>query len=349
MDRDSANDPGLCFASGTMGAGMDEPEELDRVAGQLFQGALTPEALPEAVASLAAWLQPAIGTDSSDESGRSDAPPWCTLVTRGGGDSEHCRRTHPTDNSQEPAEHPCAVCTFLDGATPNWHRIIDLFVRCRALREFADHAASWAHTSHVAAIILTPGGQVLDCDFRGESFLKTGKVLRTQGAQLRCVDTNSQPNLNAALKETASSGRTSNILLHAPEEPDKRFSLTLTRMQSRPATANGELPTLAPDLLCLVAPLDGRRIATAQQLMDFFGLSRAEARLARAICHGDSVEEYARDQGLRLPTVRTQLSSVFNKTGTDRQATLVRLIAGIPVVRDGGNGEKPHGASDEQK
>ena len=68
--------------------------------------------------------------------------------------------------------------------------------------------------------------------------------------------------------------------------------------------------------------------------MDFFGLSGAEARLARAICHGDSVEEYARDQGLRLPTVRTQLSSIFNKTGTLRQAALVRLIAGIPVVRD---------------
>jgi DNA-binding CsgD family transcriptional regulator len=71
-----------------------------------------------------------------------------------------------------------------------------------------------------------------------------------------------------------------------------------------------------------------------RQLMDFFGLSAAEARLARAICHGDSVEEYATDQGLRLPTVRTQLSSIFHKTGTERQATLVRLIAGIPVVRD---------------
>jgi hypothetical protein len=28
------------------------------------------------------------------------------------------------------------------------------------------------------------------------------------------------------------------------------------------------------------------------------------------------------------------LRAVFEKTGTQRQATLVRLIAGIPVVRD---------------
>ena len=68
--------------------------------------------------------------------------------------------------------------------------------------------------------------------------------------------------------------------------------------------------------------------------MDLCALSAAEARLARALANGDSVEEYARDHDLRLPTVRSQLRAVFEKTGTQRQATLVRLIAGIPVVRD---------------
>jgi len=186
----------------------------------------------------------------------------------------------------------------------------------------------------VAAIILTQNARVLDCDYRAQSFLKAGNVLRMLGGQLYCADANLQPNFNSALKETAGNGRTANILLHPPEQPDKRFSLTLTRLQLRPSTANFGESAKIPDILCLVAPLDGRRIATARQLMDFFQLSAAEARLARAICHGDSVEEYARDQGLRLPTVRTQLSSIFNKTGTERQVSLVRLIAGIPVVRD---------------
>jgi len=84
-------------------------------------------------------------------------------------------------------------------------------------------------------------------------------------------------------------------------------------------------------------------------VIDFFGLSRAEARLARAICHGDSVENYARDHDLRLPTVRTQLSSVFNKTGTDRQAELVRLVAGIPVVREESRAEAVQGTAEERR
>ncbi len=219
----------------------------------------------------------------------------------------------------------------------------------RAVHELADHAASGVHSSHIAAIIVTPDGRVIDYDHRGESFLKAGQVLHTRAKQLRCTDTNRQATFTAALKETSTSGRTSNLLLHAPDQPDQRFSLTLTRMQRPLPDATKAQAGPASDVLCLVAPLDGRRIATAQQLMDFFGLSRAEARLARAISHGDSVEDYARDQGLRLPTVRTQLSSVFNKTGTDRQAALVRLIASIPVVRDAARAGPAQGTPNERR
>ena len=218
-----------------------------------------------------------------------------------------------------------------------------------AAHELADHAAGSVHISHVAAIIVAPDGRVIDYDYRGESFLKAGRVLRTRARQLRCTDANLQTTFNAALKETSLTGRNTNLLLHAPDEPDKRFSLTLTRMRRPLADAAKAQASSTADVLCLIAPLDGRRIATAQQLIDFFGLSRAEARLARAICHGDSVENYARDHGLRLPTVRTQLSSVFNKTGTDRQAELVRLVAGIPVVREESRAEAVQGTAEERR
>ncbi len=89
-------------------------------------------------------------------------------------------------------------------------------------------------------------------------------------------------------------------------------------------------------MLCLVAPLDHRRTATVHQLMKLFGLSAAEARLARALASGETLEAYARENALKMPTVKTQLQATFAKTGTDRQAALVRLIMGIPAVRDMG-------------
>lgn len=62
-------------------------------------------------------------------------------------------------------------------------------------------------------------------------------------------------------------------------------------------------------------------------------VSPAEAHLARALCHGETLEEYAEAQSVKLPTVKTQLRAVFAKTQTDRQVALVSLISRIPPLR----------------
>jgi DNA-binding CsgD family transcriptional regulator len=306
---------------------VDEYRELDRTRGPRVAKGLSEEVLPEAIAALAAWLRATTG-------GAADADiPICRLGGDGHGSGDGlCRWMQPPDKAMAASGSPCELCDLMQGSQPDWRRIVELFVQCRAWREFSGNAAQGAHTSHIAAIMLTAAGHVLDSDYRGESFLRSGNVLRLQGGQLACAETACQPLFNAALRETMATGRSSNLLVHAIDQPGKRYSLTLSRMQRRPPAE--PRPAAVAELLCLVAPLDGRRIATARQLMDLFGLSAAEARLARALCHGDSVEEYARDQGLRQPTVRTQLSSIFAKTHTERQVELVRLIVGIPVVRD---------------
>jgi len=76
-----------------------------------------------------------------------------------------------------------------------------------------------------------------------------------------------------------------------------------------------------------------RRLATAAQLMQLFGLSPAEARLLRALVQGTTLDDYARECDVRLTTLKTQLKSLFAKTGTHRQADLVRLVMDVPAVR----------------
>lgn len=71
---------------------------------------------------------------------------------------------------------------------------------------------------------------------------------------------------------------------------------------------------------------------TEEQLSSQFGLTPAEARLAKVMSEGGSVSEYAANQGLSKHTVRSQLRSVFGKTGTHRQAQLASLLAGVPVI-----------------
>ena len=68
-------------------------------------------------------------------------------------------------------------------------------------------------------------------------------------------------------------------------------------------------------------------------LSALFRLSPAEARLAIGLLRGDSAADCARTAGVGLATIRSQLHSIFNKTGVRRQAQLVALLARVPMLR----------------
>jgi DNA-binding CsgD family transcriptional regulator len=59
---------------------------------------------------------------------------------------------------------------------------------------------------------------------------------------------------------------------------------------------------------------------------EHFGLTPAQAALAHELIAGDGVEAAAGRLGLSRATVRTHLVRLFQKTGTRRQAELVRLM-----------------------
>ena len=71
-------------------------------------------------------------------------------------------------------------------------------------------------------------------------------------------------------------------------------------------------------------------------LMDAYGLTPAEAKVALAVSSGLSVPETASRLGLSPNNIKTQLRSVFAKSGTSGQTELARLIASIGLLRAGG-------------
>ena len=72
---------------------------------------------------------------------------------------------------------------------------------------------------------------------------------------------------------------------------------------------------------------DGALPAEAlEQARERYGLTPAEARLALHLSSGLSLDEAAGELGVAVGTVRTRLKQVFAKTGTHRQASLVRLL-----------------------
>lgn len=70
----------------------------------------------------------------------------------------------------------------------------------------------------------------------------------------------------------------------------------------------------------------------AMRLCDLYGLSRAEARVAALLAQGNRLDETAQILGVAYETVRKHLKQIFSKTGTDRQAELVRMLVGGPAA-----------------
>ena len=69
------------------------------------------------------------------------------------------------------------------------------------------------------------------------------------------------------------------------------------------------------------------------QIMDAFGLTQAEARVALATSSGNNVAETARLLNLSPNTIKTHLRRVFTKTATAGQTELSGLIVAVGSVR----------------
>ena len=123
-------------------------------------------------------------------------------------------------------------------------------------------------------------------------------------------------------------------------------AIRLACLQRRSSALAASQGTQAP-LRLMVAPMDsagGReaavwilapqspRLPHPRILGVLFGLSRAEARLALRLLAGQTPQECAREAGVGVATVRSQLHSMFAKTGARRQAELVALLARVPVL-----------------
>jgi len=109
--------------------------------------------------------------------------------------------------------------------------------------------------------------------------------------------------------------------------PRSPLYLTVTPLRSKDQIGN--IPWIgvgAPIAFITVTDPDSDRQRQEENLRHRFGLTRAEAGLAAEILKGDGRVAAARRRGISDATAKTQLSSIFEKTGTHRQAELIRIL-----------------------
>jgi DNA-binding CsgD family transcriptional regulator len=81
--------------------------------------------------------------------------------------------------------------------------------------------------------------------------------------------------------------------------------------------------------IILITPVASRDLPSANVIQGLFDLTPAEARVARALGAGITINELSTTSGASIATIRNQVRSVFAKTGMHRQAELVGLLQGL--------------------
>lgn len=80
--------------------------------------------------------------------------------------------------------------------------------------------------------------------------------------------------------------------------------------------------------MCIAMPVVPQTVPGAEVLQGLFDLTPAEAKAARALTSGETVNSLAQQLGLSRETIRSHLKSIFGKTGVTRQADLIALLSG---------------------
>ena len=135
-----------------------------------------------------------------------------------------------------------------------------------------------------------------------------GQTLRQLIAEALRASHNIAASPGGVMRLTRPSGRSSYEVLVAPVS-DSTLALGFS----------GPLATV------FVRDPEMQAVALPDRVQRLYGLTAAEAKLMQALVAGDTLEVAADRFGVRKETVRSQLRSVFLKTGTSSQVELVRL------------------------
>ncbi len=101
------------------------------------------------------------------------------------------------------------------------------------------------------------------------------------------------------------------------------LSITVTPLNAEtwPIVSSG------PSVLVCVTDLTSDVDVSEDRMRGLFALTAAEARVARLILRGAAPRQVAETCGVGVSTVRSQLGSIFSKTGAADQAELSRLLS----------------------
>ncbi|NEX93677.1 helix-turn-helix transcriptional regulator [Caulobacter sp. 17J65-9] len=205
------------------------------------------------------------------------------------------------------------------------HMARSLAVQDRLKTASLETAAAVQALDHVRAgvLVVDPDARVRFANLVAEAQLQQGALSLALGrVHGRCPDATRA--LHRAIQRAASAGETKVISLRRPGQAPTSVSVFRAARETANAVGGG-----GSVMLLFSDPQGGVEEARLQSV---FGLTPAEARLLAALVRGERLSDYAVSASIRTTTVKSHLRSLFQKTGEQRQADLIRRVMSDPLL-----------------
>jgi len=206
--------------------------------------------------------------------------------------------------------------------SPSRERIFEpeRFARAAALIEAETSALRGLADSVPTALVwLSPEGLLVDANRRAHDVAESTGAFTLRSGSLKWRHRDHQMPIKQCIA-TALAGRTAAVVLSRGEKP---LLIVSAKVVTLPAA-----PMVPPEhrVALHIVPVSEPGPFPAPVLQSLYGLTPSEARLAHALATRRNLTRAASDAGLTVTTARSYLKRVFLKTGTSRQAQLVRLL-----------------------
>ena len=200
-------------------------------------------------------------------------------------------------------------------------KIIDLKkVEAAALADSLD-------TLSAGMFMVDASGRIVHANASGHSMLAEAKVLRSVGGHLGAIDSLANQALLESFAATESGdpalGR-KGIAVPLKARDDERYVANVLPLTSGTRRKAGISYSAVATVFVHKAALE---LSPPEAIVKEFKLTPAELRVLFAIVEIGGVHESAEALGISEATARTHLRHLFEKTGTSRQADLIKLVA----------------------
>ena len=170
-------------------------------------------------------------------------------------------------------------------------------------------------------LLLDEVGQVIALNRYVEKLIAANDGLGVVAGRLRAAHGDEAIELRRLVHEAVTTGEGGAMLLSRPSGK-RPITAVVASFRDTPANDGRHSATGA----MFVADPEHEVRGIEEALCKLYSLTHAEARLAAVLINGHRLDEVQDLLGISKETARWQIKQIFAKTGTNRQAELIRLL-----------------------